>query len=105
QFPIPEQLGRWVSEALAKGETNYPPADGLPALREAIRRNWERDLGLSYPLDGIVAASGARPIIYGVYRSVVEAGDTVVFPAPSWNNSHYAHMMGAKSVVVPTRAE
>lgn len=105
QFPIPEQLGRWVSEALANGETNYPPADGVPALRQAILKNWERDLGLSYPLDGVVVASGARPIIYGVYRAVVEAGETVVFPAPSWNNNHYAHMMGAKSVVVPTRAE
>ena len=104
-FPIPEALGRGICEAIARGETNYPPADGVPALREAIRQSWERELGLSYPLDGIVVASGARPIIYGLYRSVVEEGETVVFPAPNWNNDFYCHLQGAKSVILPTRAE
>lgn len=104
-FPIPEALGRGITEAIARGETNYPPADGVPALREAIRVSWERELGLSYPLDGIVVASGARPIIYGMYRAVVEEGETVVFPAPNWNNDFYCHLQGAKSVIVPTRAE
>lgn len=104
-FPIPEKLGRGIAEAIARGETNYPPADGIPALRNAIQASWERELGLSYPLDGIVVASGARPIIYGLYRSVVEEGETVVFPAPNWNNDFYCHLMGAKPVIVPTRAE
>ena len=68
----------------------------------AVQRFYERALGLKYPLEGIVIAGGARPIIYGTYRTVVDEGDTVIYPVPSWNNNHYAHMMGAKRVVVVT---
>lgn len=104
-FPIPEKLGRGIADALTRGETTYPPADGMPALREAIRQSWERELGLSYPLESVLVASGGRPLIYALYRSVVEAGDTVVFPTPNWNNNFYCHLMGAREVAVPTRAE
>lgn len=104
-FPIPEQLGRGIAEALLGGETTYPPADGMPGLREAIRQSWERELGLRYPMESVLVASGGRPLIYALYRSVVEAGDTVVFPTPNWNNNFYCHLMGAREVAVPTRAE
>ncbi|HSP18605.1 MAG TPA: aminotransferase class I/II-fold pyridoxal phosphate-dependent enzyme, partial [Myxococcaceae bacterium] len=46
-----------------------------------------------------------RPIIYGTFRSVVDPGDVVVYPVPSWNNNHYTYMTGAEGVVVPTTAE
>ena len=36
-------------EALRRGETNYPPSNGVAALREAVRRFYERELGLEYP--------------------------------------------------------
>ena len=53
----------------------------------------------------ILIAGGARPIIYATYRAVLDPGDVVVYPVPSWNNNHYAHMLGAKSVVVTTDAD
>ncbi len=102
EFPIPDGLRENIAKALQAGETNYPPSDGVLDLRQAVQRFYERALGLKYPLEGIVIAGGARPIIYGTYRSVLDEGDTVVYPVPSWNNNHYAHMMGAKSVVVTT---
>jgi aspartate aminotransferase len=105
EFPIPTALRDLISEALQAGETNYPPADGMLELRQAVQRLYAQSLGLQYPLDGIVIASGARPIIYGTFRSVVDAGDVVVYPVPSWNNNHYTYMTGATGVVVPTTAE
>ena len=36
QFPIPEALLERLHGALAAGETNYPPSNGLGALREAV---------------------------------------------------------------------
>ena len=105
EFPIPALLGQYIAQALQAGETNYPPSDGVLALRQSVQRFYERALGLKYPLDGVVIAGGARPIIYAIFRAVLDAGDTVVFPVPSWNNNHYAHMLGAKSVVVPTDPE
>jgi aspartate aminotransferase len=101
QFPIPEALEKAIIAAYEAHETNYPPSNGMPELREALPRFYERELGLRYPLESFLVAGGARPIIYGIYRAVVDPGDVVIYPVPSWNNNHYVHMIGAKSVVVP----
>jgi aspartate aminotransferase len=104
QFPIPARLRDEVTKALAAGETNYPPSDGVPELRKAVQSYYQRELGLSYPIDSILIAGGARPVIYGIYRSLVDVGDRVVYPLPSWNNNHYVHMLGAIGVPVPCTA-
>lgn len=100
QFPIPEVLQKAVLRALEKQETNYPPANGVLELRQAVQRFYERDLGLKYPLDSVLIAGGARPVIYGTYRTLVDPGDTVIYPVPSWNNNHYVHMSQARGVPV-----
>ncbi len=105
QFRIPLPLEEAVCRAYAAGETNYPPSDGLPALRRAVAAFYQRRLGLSYPIDGIGIASGARPVLWSSYQAVVEPGDKVVYPIPSWNNNHYCHLTGAQGVAVPTSPE
>ncbi len=104
EFPIPDALEKGVERALEAGETNYPPSDGVLVLRQAVQRFCDRALGLKYPIEGIVIAGGARPIIYSAYRAVLDAGETALYPVPSWNNNHYAHLMGARAVSVPTDA-
>jgi aspartate aminotransferase len=105
QFRIPPELGARISEAIAKGETNYPPSNGVMAMREAALAFVRDRLGLAYPIEGVMIAGGARPIIYATYRALVDPGDVVVYPVPSWNNNHYIHMVGAKGVPVTTRPE
>ena len=61
QFPIPQVLADAIRDALVRGETNYPPSNGIAALREAVRAWYSRDLGLDYPVDSVVIASGSRP--------------------------------------------
>lgn len=68
EFPLPASLSEGIATALRAGETNYPPSDGMLALRQAVQRFYERTLGLKYPLDSVLITGGARPIIYGVYR-------------------------------------
>lgn len=102
EFRIPEVLESAIVEALRAGQTNYPPSDGMLELRRAVVDQYERELGLSYPLETVVVASGARPIIYAAYRAVVDPGDEVLYPLPSWNNNHYCHLVGAKKVEVET---
>src|SRR5260370_478376 len=50
-FPIPAALSAAVRAALERGETNYPPANGMPELRQAVGRFYARELGLGYPQD------------------------------------------------------
>jgi len=104
QFPIPAQLLTGVRDALAAGHTNYPPSDGVLSLREAVARTYERYLGLKYPVESVLITGGARPLIYGTYLTVVNRGDTVVYPVPSWNNNHYAYLSGARAVELPVTA-
>ncbi len=104
-FPIPEVLMEGIRAALEKGETNYPPSNGLEGLRAAVARFYERDLGLRYPVDSVLIAGGARPIIYCIFRTLVDPGDRVVYTVPSWNNNHYVHLVGGQGVPVVCRPE
>jgi len=105
QFRIPEVLEKGIAAALAAGQTNYPPSDGLMELRQAVQGLYARALRLEYPIEGILIAGGARPVIWSVYSAVLDRGDRVVYPVPSWNNNHYAHMCGAVGVPVIASAE
>ncbi|HEY9225672.1 MAG TPA: aminotransferase class I/II-fold pyridoxal phosphate-dependent enzyme, partial [Gemmatimonadaceae bacterium] len=100
QFRIPRELEDHIVEALRAGESTYPPPNGIEALRVAVRDFYKARLGLDYPAENILIASGARPVIYAVYRALVDPGDTVVFNVPSWNNDYYCEMIGAKAVMV-----
>jgi aspartate aminotransferase len=100
EFRIPERLERGIREALARGQTNYPPSDGLLELRRAVARFVERIQGLRYPVESVLICGGARPLLYGAYRAVLDPGETVLYPVPSWNNNHYCHLSAAKSIVV-----
>jgi len=104
EFPIPELLSRALVRAVQRGETNYPPSNGMPALRKAIASFNERRLGLKTPADSMLIASGARPVIYAAYRITTDPGERVVFPVPSWNNAHYSQMTGAVAVPIPCDA-
>ena len=98
-FPIPARLNEALQDALKKGATNYPPASGIAELRRAVAAFYERDLGLRYPVESVLVAGGARPVIYCIFETLCDPGDRVVYPVPSWNNNHYVHM--ARAVGVP----
>lgn len=105
QFPIPEALRTAIHIALDSGETNYPPSDGTPQLRKAIQSFYSRRLGLEFPIESIVVTGGARPAIYAAYRSLVDPGERVVYPVPSWNNNHYCNLTGCIGVPVACSPE
>ncbi len=104
-FPIPADLLDAIVGAYREGHTNYPPAEGIPELRQSVANWYGRHLGLEFSPDWVVIASGARPVMYATYRLFLEPGDVVAYAVPSWNNSYYAQLCGARSVTIPTRAE
>ncbi|WP_026236094.1 pyridoxal phosphate-dependent aminotransferase [Pontibacter roseus] len=101
-YPIPGELRAGITEAYAEGHTNYPPANGVAVLRKAVVDFTRDRLGLTYPENDILVAGGSRPLIYATYLALVDPGDKVVFPTPSWNNNHYCHLSGATPVMVET---
>jgi len=105
EFRIPGEVEQGIIDRLRKGETNYPPADGILALREAVRTLYQRELGLDPPLASVIVTSGSRPGIYATYRTLVDPGDRVVYPTPSWNNPYYVQLVGAVGVPVSVGPE
>ena len=104
-FPIPSELRKAIGTALEAGETNYPPSDGMLQLRKAVKNFYERRLGLDYPIESFIITAGARPAIYASYTTLIEEGDKVVYPIPSWNNNHYCHLSRATYETAICRAE
>jgi len=104
-FPIPKALEEAIVTAYHEGHTNYPPADGILALRETIVEVVADRYQLDYTISDILVAGGSRPLIYALYLALVDPGDKVLYPAPSWNNNHYCHLSSAKGVTIETTVE
>ncbi len=105
EFPLPAKLVDGIERALRAGQSNYPPSNGIPELRKAIVEFYRRELKIDYPVDSVIVAGGARPLIYATYRVTLDPGETVVFPVPSWNNNHYAYLAGARPLLLEVSRE
>ncbi len=99
-FPIPQAFEDSIIEAYKQHFTNYPAADGIAELRKSVSvflKEWE---GLDYAPNEIQIAAGGRPLIYTIFKVLVDAGDKVIYAAPSWNNNHYTNMNDAEHCVI-----
>ncbi len=105
QFPIPARLRELIAQELAAGQTNYPATPGEKALREAVRAHVLRTQGLDYPLDSIVIVGGGRPALYSAYRVLVDPGELVLFPVPSWNNNNFGDVCQVRTRPILARPE
>ena len=104
-YPIPDLLKQGIVAAYSDNQTNYPPADGVLGLRESVSAFLKSRYDLDYPPNQVLISGGSRPLIYSIYMAIVDPGDKVVFPTPSWNNNHYCDLTRAEAVMVETRAE
>ncbi len=104
-FPIPAELKAAIVAEYENDQTNYPAADGMLELRTSVSRLLKERGDLDYKADEIVITGGARPAIYTIFKALVDEGDTVVFPVPSWNNNHYTYLNNAKPVLIETSPE
>ena len=104
-FPIPAELKEEIIDAYHHNQTNYPPAEGILPLRETVVGVLKDRYALSYSSSDILVAGGSRPLIYATYLALIDPGDKVIYPAPSWNNNHYCHLSSAKGIAVETTVE
>jgi len=104
-FPIPAALEALIIESYQKKYTNYPAAEGILELRNAISsfiHEWE---GISYSPSEIQVASGGRPLIYALFKVIVDKGDKVIYGVPSWNNNHYVHLTDGEHCLIDCTPE
>jgi aspartate aminotransferase len=104
-YPLPKGLLNEIIQAYQDGHTNYPAANGVEVLRVAVSKYIKARQGLEFSKEDILISGGARPLIYAIFRALVNNGDKVIFPIPSWNNNHYTYLTFAEPVVVETLPE
>jgi aspartate aminotransferase len=104
-YPIPALLKEEIQKAYQNNLTNYPPANGLLSLRKEVSKDLKKRWNLDYSPEDILITAGSRPLIYAVYKTIVDEGDKVIYPTPSWNNNHYAYLTSANAVEVKTKPE
>ncbi len=104
-FPIPKKLEEEIIEAYQNKKTTYPLAEGILALRESVSKFIREREFLDYGVNEILVAAGGRPLIYALYRAIVDRDDKVIYSVPSWNNNHYVHFTEGRHEVIETTAE
>jgi aspartate aminotransferase len=104
-FPIPQAFEDEIINAYKQHYTNYPTADGILELRESVSKFLKEWEGLDYAPNEIQIAAGGRPLIYTLFKVIVDAGDKVIYAAPSWNNNHYTNLNDAEHCVIEATIE
>ena len=104
-FPIPKKLEQEIVDAYKEKFTTYPPAEGILALRESVAAFIKEREGLDFKTNEVLIAAGGRPLIYTLYRAIVDTGDKVIYSVPSWNNNHYVHFTEGDHVVIEATRE
>ncbi len=83
-FDTPEFIKEAAVRAMREGKTKYAPPAGIPELREAVCRKFERENGLRYTPEQICIGVGGKQIIYNAMMATLNPGDEVIVPAPYW---------------------
>lgn len=105
-FVTPWHIREAAIQSLERGHTYYTSNSGLPELRSEVTRYMKRRFDLEYaPSDVLVTVGGSEAIDVAV-RALVNPGDEVIVPMPSFVcYEPIARMAGAEVVIVNTKAE
>lgn len=106
-FSTPWHVREAGIESLQKGRTWYSPNRGFGELREEICKYYRRRYDLDYrPDDQVVVTVGGSEAIDMAFRSLLNEGDEVLIPEPSFVcYVPLTKMAGGVPVVIETRAE
>jgi len=73
-----------ATNILNSAEIRYTPADGIPALKQAIIRYTEEFYGRKVEPENVIASSGAKQAIMVALQTILNPQEEVIFPAPYW---------------------
>jgi aspartate aminotransferase len=105
-FPTPEHICRAAFKAMQDGHTHYTAASGIPELRAAIARLYQKQYGLRCTADQVIVSNGAKHSLYNALAATCGPGDEVIIPSPYWvSYSDLVQMTGANYVLVQTTHE
>jgi aspartate/methionine/tyrosine aminotransferase len=101
-FPTPRHVIEAGQKALDEGWTGYGPTPGFPDFREAIAEYISTTRGISVTGRNVMVVPGGKPIMFFTMMAVLEPGDEVIYPNPSFPiYESMINFLGATPVPVP----
>ncbi|MCZ2128329.1 MAG: pyridoxal phosphate-dependent aminotransferase [Anaerolineales bacterium] len=106
-FGTPPAVADAALAALQRGQTHYAPSNGTSALRRAIAHKMKRDENVEYDSDSeILVTNGGIHAYYSALQSILNPGDDVLIPDPSWaTHANMTIMLRGNAVRVAAPAE
>ena len=105
-FVTPWHIREAAIQSLERGHTYYTSNSGLPELRSEIASYMNRRFGLEYSAGEVLVTVGGSEAIDVAVRALVNPGDEVIIPMPSFVcYEPIARMAGAVPVIINTKAE
>jgi aspartate aminotransferase len=84
-FDTPSVIKEETKRAIDDGKIHYTPTKGIPRLRELIAKKLEGDNNIpGLGSENILVSAGAKHIIFEAVMSIIQRGDIVAIPDPSW---------------------
>ncbi len=100
-FDTPANIIDAARQALLDGYTHYTPAAGIPELREVLAAEVAKTRGIEVGPENVVVTPGAKPIMFFSMLALVEPGDEVIMPNPTFPiYESMVNFIGAKPVFV-----
>jgi aspartate/methionine/tyrosine aminotransferase len=104
-FTAPPLVQEAATRAVHLGHTQYTQATGLGPLRERISDWYASRFGVNVPARRIVITAGASAALHLACLALIEAGDEILMPDPSYPcNRHFVSAAEGRAVLVPTTA-
>jgi len=104
-FTAPPLVQEAAQRAIRLGHSQYTPALGLMSLRERISDWYEQRFGLKIAPGRVVITAGASAALQLACLALVNPGDEVLMPDPSYPcNRHFVSAADGRAVLVPTTA-
>jgi len=104
-YPIPKKLEELIGSYYFMKKTNYPLGKGELDLREEISLYMRKEHSVDFSPEEVLIGAGARPLIYLLYKTILDQEDKVVIPVPSWNNNHYSLLHNGNACFIETKPE
>lgn len=83
-FNTPAHIIEAAHQAMLQGQNRYTAPNGYEVLRTAVVNKFQRENGLTYAVDEICVANGAKQLLFNAFLATLEEGDEVITPTPYW---------------------
>ena len=105
-FTAPAPVQEAARRAIDEARTQYTPALGTDALREAIAADYSRRYGLAVDPERVVVTAGASGALLLVLAALLERDRTLLMPDPSYPcNRHFVTVLDGRARLLPCGPE